>query len=47
MAKTALPALDRDDGRAGFDDAELEGLAKAEADTVVDLVKCTRDVSKL
>ena len=37
VAEAALPALDGDDGRAGFDDAELEGLTETEPDTVVDL----------
>lgn len=37
VAETTLPALDGDDGRASFDDAELEGLAQTEPDTVVDL----------
>lgn len=37
VAKTTLPALNGDDGRAGLDDVELEGAAETEADTVVDI----------
>ena len=37
VAKAALPALHRDDGRASLDDVERESVSEAEADTVVDL----------
>ena len=39
VAKAALPALHRDDGRASLDDVERESVSEAEADTVVDLQK--------
>ena len=42
VAETALPALHSDDGRAGFDDVEVERAAQTEADTVVDLRQYVR-----
>ena len=37
VAKAALPALDGDDGRAGLEQVERDGVAEAEADAVVDV----------
>ena len=37
VAEAALPALDGDDGRAGLEKVECNGVAEAEADAVVDV----------
>ena len=41
VAEATLPALHGNDGRASFDDAQLEGLAQTVPDTVVDLRRNT------
>ena len=49
MAETTLPSLDGHDGSIRLDDAEVEGVAETESDTVVDvdLPLVGRDSSRL